>query len=116
MGYLWNQYMRDRDKQLKQARKQRNERAMAVALRRLIAGVRCPKCWQEAYAAKYVPVPSPVPANAGVVLSRPPRMPPRVDLRQVTILCTCPDGHQWHVQNGRLLPTPPPPGNRRIRG
>lgn len=110
MGYLWNQYMRDRDKQLKQARKQRNERAMAVALRRLVNGVRCPKCWQEAYVAKYLTVPSKVPANAGVRLRDLPRgtpVPP-------TVLCTCPDGHQYHVQNGRLVLTPPP--NRRVRG
>jgi hypothetical protein len=111
MGYLWNSYMRDRDKQLKAARKQRGERAMAADLRRLTAGVRCPKCGQEAYVAKYLTVPSKVPASAGVRLRDLPRgtpVPP-------TILCTCPEGHQYHVQNGRLVPTPPS-GNRRIRG
>jgi hypothetical protein len=110
MGYLWNSYMRERDKQLKADRKQRAERAAAAHLRRLIAGVRGPVCWQEAYVAKYLTVPSKVPANAGVRLRDLPRgtpVPP-------TILCTCPEGHQYQVQNGQLLPPSVPP--RRVRG
>jgi hypothetical protein len=110
MGYLWNSYMRERDKQLKAASKKRAEKAAAAHLRRLIAGVRCPVCWQEAYVAKYFTQPSKVPANAGVRLRDLPRgtpVPP-------TVLCTCPEGHQYQVQNGQLLPPSVPP--RRVRG
>ena len=107
MGYLLNSFIRDvernRNKRQKIAANQRAEKAAAVTLRRLIAGVRCPKCWQEALAAKVVPV---VPANAGVRLRPvPPSGPP-------TVLCTCPEGHQYQVQDGQLVP--PQPG-RRVR-
>ena len=114
MGYIYNSMMRDYERNrkatLKARANQRAEKASAIALRRAIGGVRCPRCYQEAYVAKYVPVPSKVPANAGVRLRDLPRgtpVPP-------TVLCTCPDGHQYHVQNGRLVLTPPP--NRRVRG
>jgi hypothetical protein len=112
MGYLLNSFLRDierdRNKRRKEVRNQRAAQAMAVTLNRLIAGVRCPRCGQEACAAKYLVVPSKVPANAGVRLRDLPRgtpVPP-------TVVCTCPDGHQYHVSNGRLLP--PVPG-RRVR-
>ena len=105
MGYIFSSMMRDyernRNKRLKAAENQRAEKAAADVLNRLIAGVRCPKCWQEAYAAKVVPV---VPANAGVRLRPvPPSGPP-------TVNCTCPQGHRYQVQDGRLVP--PQPGRR----
>ena len=115
MGYIFNSMMREYDrnrrKTLKARDDQRAEKAAATALRRAIGGVRCPQCRQEAYAAKYLPLPGKVPANAGVRLRDLPRgtpVPP-------TVLCTCPEGHQWQVQGGRLVPTPPAP-NRRVRG
>ena len=94
MGYIFNSMMRDYDrnrrKTLKARDDQRAEKAAATALRRAIGGVRCPQCWQEAYVAKY---------------ALPQTGPPPV-------LCTCPDGHQYQVQNGQLVP--PQPG-RRVR-
>ena len=87
MGYIFNsmmrEYERNRRATLKARANQRAEKATAIALRRLVNGVRCPKCWQEAYAAKVVPV---VPANAGVRLRALPQgtpVPPAV-------LCTLP--------------------------
>ena len=115
MGYIFNSMMRDYERQrkatLKARANQRAEKTAATALRRAIGGVRCPQCGQEAYVAKVVTAPSKVPANAGIRLRALPQgtpVPP-------TVLCTCPEGHQYQVQNGRLVP-PVPPGNRRIRG
>lgn len=114
MGYLFKSMMRDYDRNrrahLKAAERQRAEKTAARYLNRLIAGVRCPQCWQEAYVAKYVPLPGKVPANAGVRLRALPAAAPVPP----TVLCTCPDGHQWMVRNGQLLPCPPQPG-RRVR-
>ena len=115
MGYIFNSIMRDIERDRKKRRKavqnQRIEKAAAVALRRLVNGVRCPVCWQEAYVAKYLTQPSKVPANAGVRLRDLPRGTPVPPV----VLCTCPEGHQWQVQNGQLLAVPPRP-DRRVRG
>lgn len=107
MGYLFNSFMRDvernRNKRQKAVAKQRADKNTAVTLTRLIGGIRCPRCGQEAHAAKFVPA---VPANAGV------RLRGTAPAATPAIACTCPSGHKYQVRDGRLLP--PQPG-RRVR-